>query len=116
MNWYQELYLSPNLKGSEKYIHWLVESGWSLRPVYIIVLSELKDGQLEILPLSLLRLPFWKKEDYDILGVAKGYYHARSLVATILSDVYEITGDCDAGSFFRERMQKPQSNTQEREG
>ncbi len=113
MKWYHELYLSPNLTGSEAYLHWLAERGWSIRPVYLIVLSDMRDGQLEILPLPLLRMFRRMNREYDVIGMAKGYYHARTLAAKIISDVYEQTGGCDAKTFFLEKMRQSFSEAEE---
>ena len=100
MNWYQELYLSKNLTGKEKSVKWMVEHKVEVRPLFLIVLSNRSDAQLEIVSLATLKFPFFRKEKYNIIGVAKGYYHARTLVETIAKDVYEATGQCDFKAYF----------------
>ena len=100
MKWYQELYVSDNIKAEPKTIRFLVEHGVQIRPLYLIVLSELEDGQLEIIPVHTLKLPVFRKKDYSVVGVAKGYYYARSLVERMVSDVYTQTGDCNVKLYF----------------
>ncbi len=102
MNWYKDLYVSENISGSRKYLEFMVDHGFSVRPMYLITLSNLTDAQLEIIPVSLLKVPFFKQENWDIVGVAKGYYHARSLVERIYSDVLEETGDVLVKDYFKE--------------
>lgn len=100
MYWYQDLYVSENLSKNMKAIRWSVEHKIHIKPIFLIVLSDLDDGQLEIIPATTLRLPFCEKKEYRVIGVAKGEYHARSLVETIISDVYQSTGNCDCKSYF----------------
>lgn len=100
MNWYQNLYLSKNLQGKERQVIWMVEHKVEIRPIFLIVLSDRMDAQLEIVPLATLKFPFFWREKYNIIGVAKGYYHARTLVETIVKDVYNATGQCDFKGFF----------------
>lgn len=100
MKWYHFLYVSENLPNNIKSIRWLVEHGIHLKPLYLIVLSEISDGQLEIIPAATLKIPFFKKQSYKIIGVAKGEYHARTLVETIMREVFEKTGDCNARAYF----------------
>lgn len=100
MHWYHFLYVSENLPNNIKSIRWMVEHRIHLKPLYLIVISEIPDGQLEIIPASTLKLPFFKKQTLNIIGVAKGRYHARTLVETIIKEVFEKTGDCDAKSYF----------------
>lgn len=106
MYWYENLYTSDNLSKNIKVIRMSVEHKINIKPIYLIVLSDMADGQLEIIPATTLRLPFCQKKDYCIVGVAKGGYHARSLVKTIVSDVYEKTGNCDCKSYFKPYFRK----------
>lgn len=101
MYWYENLYVSDNLSNNITLIRRSVEHKIHLKPIFLIVLSDLDDGQLEIIPATTLRLPFSQKKDYQIIGVAKGEYHARTLVETIISDVYQTTGNCDCKSYFK---------------
>lgn len=106
MRWYKDLYVSENITGSLKYIQFMVDHGLQVRPLYLIVLSEISDGQLEIIPVATLKIPIFRHKSYDIIGVAKGYYHARSLVERIYGDVYSQTGDCQVKAYFRQKFEK----------
>jgi hypothetical protein len=109
MRWYQDFYCSDNLKGSKKQIRKMVEKGWHLRPLFMIVLSDLPDGQLEIIPAVMLKNPFLKDVTYDVIGVAKGYYYARTVVEQIFGQVYQETGACNVKQYFQERMKEGES-------
>lgn len=109
MRWYKDLYVSENITGSLKYIQFMVDHGLQVRPLYLIVLSEISDGQLEIIPVATLKIPIFRHKSYDIIGVAKGYYHARSLVERIYGDVYSQTGDCQVKAYFRQKFEKEES-------
>ena len=97
MRWYKDLYVSENITGSLKYIQFMVDHGLQVRPLYLIVLSEISDGQLEIIPVATLKIPIFRHKSYDIIGVAKGYYHG---------DVYSQTGDCQVKAYFRQKFEK----------
>lgn len=109
MKWYKDLYISENITGSLKYIQFMVEHKWQIRPLYLIVLSDILDGQLEIIPVATLRLPAFRQQSYVIIGVAKGYYHARSLIEQIYSDVYTKTGDCAVKDYFQQKLKEEES-------
>lgn len=100
MRWYKDLYLSENLEKDRKTIEKRVEKKIHVRPLYLVVLSEYTHGQLEIIPVTSIHLPLMHQREYDVLGVAKGYYHARSLVGRIIGDVYKETENCDCKAFF----------------
>ncbi|MDD6193463.1 MAG: hypothetical protein PUB19_01030 [Lachnospiraceae bacterium] len=106
MYWYKDLYVSNNLSNNMKWIRWSVEHKIHIKPIFLVVLSDMGDGQLEIIPATTLRLPFFEKKEYQVIGVAKGEYHARSLVETIVADVYGATGNCDCKSYFAPYFEK----------
>ena len=65
MRWYKDLYVSENITGSLKYIQFMVDHGLQVRPLYLIVLSEISDGQLEIIPVATLKIPIFRHKSYD---------------------------------------------------
>ncbi len=100
MIWYNDLYISDNLPQNSKKVIRIVERRIHVKPLFLVTLSEIEDGQLEIISLTSLRLPFFRQEHVKVVGVAKGYYHARSLVESIIAEVYEHTGGCDCKSYL----------------
>lgn len=104
LKWYADFYLSDNLADKRNTIKNHVARKLHIRPLFLIVLSDYEDGQLEIIPLSTLKLPFFYKKEYQVVGVAKGYYHARSLVERIVGDVYRETSTCDCKGYFCNKM------------
>lgn len=110
MRWYKDLYTCDDLTGSIKYIQFVVEHGFfGARLIYLITLSKFCDGQLEIVPAVTKKTPFFRKNSQDVIGVAKGYYHARSLVEKIYQDVYDATGSCEVKEYFRQRFEEQYS-------
>lgn len=101
MKWYKDLYLSDNMNISSKSVRFMVDHGIFIRPLYLIVLFDFPDGQLEILNAGTLKLPAFFHGEYQVIGAAKGYYHARNLIERIYADVYEKTGTCQVKDFFQ---------------
>lgn len=100
MNWYQYLYISDNLPDDCQKIKKMVKKKMHAKPLYLIVLSDYTDAQLEIVSALAQQSAFFRMQTYHVIGVAKGYYHARSLVEKILMDVYSKTGQLDAKKYF----------------
>lgn len=106
MNWYQYLYISENLPDDAQKIKKMVKKRIHTKPIYLIVLSDYTDGQLEIVSAITQQSPFFRKQTFHVIGVAKGYYHARNLVEKILMDVYSQTGHLDAKHYFSPFFEK----------
>lgn len=104
MYWYQDFFISDNIKGSRKQIRTSVTKGRHLRPWFLVVLSDMPQEQLEIIPVSMLRFAYYQKKNLVVLGVAKGYYYARTMVEQMFSLVYRETGSCDVKQYFQEKI------------
>lgn len=107
MHWYSDLYISDNLPQDREKLKKRIQWKVYLKSIYYIVVSDVKDGQLEIINRATMTLPFFQTKEYYVIGVAKGYYHARSLVEKMFADVYNETGDCNVREYFIRRKKTP---------
>jgi len=60
--------------------------------VYVITLASNPKNLLDIYPSYILRQKYFQKQEYLIVGIAKGYDEAVEVATRILMEVYTQTG------------------------
>lgn len=103
MRFYRYLYVSELMKGKQdKIVERLKKQDYPLT-VYLIVLSEDGENQLEFFRTSLLKQEIFRGEELFVVGIAAGYDDALYLVERITEDAYRETKDADIRSYLLER-------------
>lgn len=111
MKYYKELYVGESLqKKKEKILRKL--AGNKLLPnVYVIAFARNAHNQLEFYPSALLLQKVFRADNLFVVGIAKGYDEAVSVIADILNEVYEETGTGNIRDYLVQR----QTELEERE-
>ncbi len=72
-----------------------------LSSLYCIVCATPREGVLEIIPLHIMALEK-KSRELFVVGIAHGREEALALLQSILTEVYEKTGDFDVRKVYAE--------------
>lgn len=103
MYYYKEMYLDQALEKKKEKVIRKLESGKIQIGVSLIVLAQGEHNQLEIIDTLLFAQPSYPKRDLYVVGMAKGYDQAVELVETMVSDVYQETGNVDLKAYFQKK-------------
>ncbi|MFI3207669.1 MAG: hypothetical protein R3Y40_00905 [Eubacteriales bacterium] len=105
MRFYEELFLSENMKDSKEEVIKKITSGETLYHTYLIVMPRIPTAnQLESMHCEMFKELYSNSIDYIIVGVAQGYQGALELIEFIAKMVYNETGTADIRSYFRDRI------------
>lgn len=100
MRFYEYLYVSESIEKKAEKIKTKLQKGKLPFNVYLIVLIEEGENQLEFYSTALLYQQIFKKEDLFVVGIAESQIDAIYLVDEIAREVYENTGDLDIRSYI----------------
>lgn len=100
MQFYKYLYVSESLEKKAEKIKKKLQKGEFLFPIYLIVLIEEGENQLEFYSTALLRQQIFDKEDLFVVGIAESQMDSIYLVDEMAREVYENTGDLDIRSYL----------------
>ena len=98
--WLKEPYLGPSVKEKEKQIKRQLFKRPLQADLQVLMISQSKEEQIEILPAVLFRQKHFPALQWHILGLAGGREEAFSLVQTIAEETYLATGDCDMKTYL----------------
>ncbi|HIR77299.1 MAG TPA: hypothetical protein IAB97_10385 [Candidatus Choladousia intestinipullorum] len=100
MYWYPRLYVGETVKKKKEDLIQKIESGKTPVNTYLVMLSEGRKNQLEII--AVWNLKHWCKDrtHQKVIGLACGWREAAQLVCRITQDVYEQTGNAEIRAFF----------------
>ncbi len=102
MKWYDKLYIGESIKGKEKRIRWKIEHNAGMLSVYVITLASNPDNLLDMISSKELMQRAYPKEALRIIGLAGGYDEGIRLIAQIIDDTYQNTGDTDVYNYLKE--------------
>lgn len=103
MRWYKPLYLGEKAKEKRFSLLQGLRRGRPLPRVYVITLAAGGNNLLDIYPQPELLLPYYRKREFLILGVALGYFEALEVARQIVDDVYQATGTLDVKTYLEDR-------------
>lgn len=114
MDWYSQLYIGEGAKPKAKKIIRKIKRNAGQVDIYLITLASNGQDMLDIINSAYLKQPAVRRNLPMIVGIAKGYEEAVSLVRQMLQETYEQTGDFripvylaeKAGILIRERQQQ----------
>lgn len=92
MRWYRHLYMGEQARKSRYRIVGKIRWNKLQMDVYVITLSSNQKDLLDIYPSYVLRQKYFQKQEYLIVGIAKGYEEALEVAARIVTEVYTETG------------------------
>lgn len=106
MRYYKYLYVSDAQKKKIEKIKKKMDAGKLLPGVHLITLSENGSDQLEIRSYMMLLQPSYPREDFFVVGIAKGYEEALELVEEIAREVYNETKGADIRAYILSKEQE----------
>lgn len=92
MNWYSELYIGEGAKPKAKKIIRKLKMNAGQTDIYLITLAANGTDMLDIINSAYLKQPAVRRNLPMIVGIARGYEEAVSLVQQMLTETYEETG------------------------
>ncbi len=101
MRWYRSLFVGTT---AEKTKNQIVEKLNSNKPqlnVFVLTLPSNEKNLLDIFPSNILLQPYYKKQDYFVVGLAKGYEEALEVMTQIIMDTYNETGGFHVKEYLR---------------
>ena len=106
MRYYRHLYLMEGLeKNKEKIIRKLEEDKFQPN-IHIITLAQNDANHLESQNSIVLLQPSFPKDDFLVVGIAKGYDDAVELVELITQEVYNETRGADIRAYILKKEQE----------
>lgn len=106
MKWILPLYIGEKAEKKKQKIIRGIETGKFLLGTYVIMLSTEAGNQLDIIEAAELKQPYYKEKDIVVVGIASGKAEAVQVVADIVSDAVNTTGEADVLAFFRIRQKR----------
>lgn len=106
MEIYKQLYVSESLQGKEAKILQKVEDGKFQFGIYLVVLANGKQNNLECFNAAMLLQNSLRTEQLFVVGIAKGYGEAVSLIENIANEVYEQTKDLRIREYILRRQKE----------
>ena len=95
MVWYTDLYVGRMIRARKDSVREAIDRGEYPSGVYVILMPENENSQLEIMSARELRHPYVRKNCRMIVGIALGRTEAESTVEAIAGRVFSDRGDAD---------------------
>lgn len=92
MTWHDKLYVGESIVHKTKKIKWKICHNAGQINIYVIALASNEQNLLDIIPAQELLQKAYPKSGLYIVGLAKGYDEAVEVAASIVSEVYQVTG------------------------
>lgn len=93
MRWYRRLYVGKTARRDRYKIIGKIRWGKPQLDTYVITLPSNPQNILDIYPSYVLLQAYFKRQDFLILGIARGYEEALDVAAEILMETYQKTGN-----------------------
>ena len=75
-----------------------------MRPgAYVITPAANGNNILDIYPAAELLLPYYREQDFLVIGIALGYFESLDVARQIIDDMYQKTGGFDLSAFLEEQ-------------
>lgn len=101
MKYYRYLYVSEGVNKVDK-LKTKLNLHKGVVGIFIIALGD-GTNQLEIINASYLKLPFYRKKPFVVVGLAKGYDEAVELVIKMTNESIKKTGSPDVKEYLKIR-------------
>ena len=102
MVWYKDLYVGRMIAARKDSVIDSIERGEYPSGVYVILIPENENSQLEIMSAREFRHAYVRKNCLMIVGLGLGRTEARTMIEGIVGDVYRQRGDADIRAWLSE--------------
>lgn len=100
MEWYNNLYIGESVTEKIRKVKWKIEHNVGMLHTYVIAFPSNENNLLDIIPARELQQKGYPKKKLQIIGVAGDYAEAIELVARIVGEVYDKTGDTNVSDYL----------------
>jgi hypothetical protein len=101
MKWYDQLYVGDSIASKVNRIKWKINHNAGTVSIYVVTLASNPDNLLDIIPARELMQKGYPKKDLMIVGIAKGYKEALTVVQRVIEDTYRNTNDVNVRRMIR---------------
>ena len=92
MKWYRHIYIGEQARKDRYRIIGKIRHNRFQMDIYVITLASNSKDLLDIYPSYVVRQKHFQKQEYWIVGIAKGYEEAIEVAVKIVMEVYTKTG------------------------
>lgn len=106
MEWYYDLYIGEKIAKKKNKIIYKINDGKLSPSTFVIVLPRNNRDILESFPFEVLKQKYYKRQDFFIVGIAKGREEANQLMLDIIQECYRETDTVNVRDFILDREAK----------
>ena len=106
MEWYYDLYLGEKIAKKKNKIIYKINDSKLSPSTFVIVLPRNNRDVLETFPFEVLKQKYYKRQDFFIVGLAKGKDEANQLMLDIITECYRETDTVNVRDFILDREAK----------
>ncbi|WP_434311357.1 hypothetical protein [Hominifimenecus sp. rT4P-3] len=106
ISWMEQLYVGEGAQKNQKRIQEGIRQGKLLWNVYVLMLPTNPKNQLDILSSNYLVQPYYKNQALTVVGLAKGYEEALTVLMQIVDDARKETGSVDLKAYLAARQKQ----------
>ena len=99
MRFHNKLYIGESIKHPQR-VKWKLRVAAGQFQVYLIVISNNQENQLECFHNSLLKQKFFRRQKLYVVGIAGNYKEAMELIQRITQDCVNKTNTANIKSFL----------------
>lgn len=104
----KNLYVSKSLENKSWFIKWKLRHFAGFLRLYLLVVSDNPNEQLEIMHASLLRQSYYKEHPTVVVGFSKTRREAFELVTQITQKVYSIWNNAELKKYIQQENERIQ--------
>lgn len=103
--WNETLYFGDSIKKTHRRVIRAIDRGKKTYHVYCIAFASNPKNLFDILPANELRHAHYQHVTTHILGLAKGKKEVNKLVASLIKEIYDQTGDFRVREYYTDLHQ-----------
>lgn len=102
ISWYDHLFVGDKAKKKRYQIIQAVRNSRTITGAYVITPSLSGNNVLDIYPAMELSAPWYREEEFFIIGIAAGYWEALEVAGKIIDELYRSTGGFDLNGYLNQ--------------
>lgn len=107
ISWYDHLYVGDKAKKKRYQIIQAIRNSRLISGAYVITPSLSGNNVLDIYPAMELSAPWYRNEEFFIIGIAADYWEALEVTRQIIDELYRNTGGFDLAGYLNDHSNAP---------
>ena len=103
ISWYDHLYVGDKAKKKRYQIIQSIRNSRLISGAYVITPSLSGNNVLDIYPAMELSAPWYREDEFFIIGIAADYWEALEVTRQIVEELYQNTGGFDLTGYLNGR-------------